>query len=60
MTLQGKTVLITGAASEMGLGFATARMMARAGARVMITDIAADAVAARAEELRAEGHEVAA
>ncbi|MGC6327989.1 SDR family NAD(P)-dependent oxidoreductase [Rhizorhabdus sp. FW153] len=60
MTLQGKTALITGAASEMGLGFATARMMARAGARVMITDIAADAVAARAEELRAEGHDVAA
>lgn len=60
MTLQGKTALVTGAASEMGLGFATARMMARAGAKVMITDIAADAVAARAEELRAEGHEVVA
>ena len=60
MTLTGKTALVTGAASVQGLGFASARMMARAGAQVMMTDIAGDAVAARAAELQDEGLAVAA
>lgn len=55
MDLRGKAAIVTGAASPNGLGFATARMLARAGASVLITDIAADAVAARAGELQAEG-----
>lgn len=55
MTLEGKVALVTGAASAAGLGFASARMMARAGARVMLTDIAADAVLDRVTELHSEG-----
>jgi NAD(P)-dependent dehydrogenase (short-subunit alcohol dehydrogenase family) len=55
MTLEGKVALVTGAASAAGLGFASARMMARAGAQVMLTDIAADAVLSRAAELQGEG-----
>lgn len=53
--LNGKVALVTGAASAMGLGFATARMLGRAGAIVVLTDIAGDEVAARAAELQAEG-----
>lgn len=60
MRLDGKVALVTGAASAAGLGFASARMMARAGARVMLTDIVEDAVLARADELTAEGLAVAA
>lgn len=59
MDLTGKTALVTGAASAAGLGFASARMMARAGAQVMLTDIAGDAVQARGAELAGEGLAVA-
>lgn len=55
MSLTGKTALVTGAASSSGLGFATARMLARRGAAVMLTDIDEAAVSVRAEELRSEG-----
>jgi len=47
--------VVTGAASAGGLGFATARRLARDGARVMLTDLQGDAVAERAAELAAEG-----
>jgi NAD(P)-dependent dehydrogenase (short-subunit alcohol dehydrogenase family) len=60
MNLNGKTAIVTGAASAAGLGFASARMMARAGASVMLTDIASEAVQARAQELADEGLSVAA
>lgn len=50
-----KTIIVTGAASAGGLGFATARLLAREGHAVTITDLDGDAAAARAEELRAEG-----
>ncbi len=37
--LAGKTAIVTGAASPAGLGFATARLFAREGAAVFLTDI---------------------
>jgi NAD(P)-dependent dehydrogenase (short-subunit alcohol dehydrogenase family) len=37
--LAGKTAIITGGASRAGLGFATARLFAREGAAVLLTDI---------------------
>ncbi len=50
-----RTVIVTGAASAAGLGFATARLLAREGAKVYLTDIDGAGVAARAQELRDEG-----
>ncbi|WP_144096245.1 SDR family NAD(P)-dependent oxidoreductase [Croceicoccus sediminis] len=50
-----KTIIVTGAASDAGLGFATARMLARQGHAIYLTDLDAGAVAARAAELREEG-----
>ncbi|MEZ5656419.1 MAG: SDR family NAD(P)-dependent oxidoreductase [Sphingobium sp.] len=54
--LDGKVALVTGAASAGGLGFATARIMARQGASVFLTDLDGDAATARAAELRDEGY----
>jgi NAD(P)-dependent dehydrogenase (short-subunit alcohol dehydrogenase family) len=48
----GKKALITGAAG--GLGAATARMLARHGAKVFLTDLDAAAVGALAERINAE------
>lgn len=56
--LQGKTALITGAGS--GLGLATAQSFAREGARVVLTDIDRSRVEAEAERLSAAGHAVTA
>lgn len=53
--LNGKVAWVTGAASAGGLGFAAARVMARQGASIFLTDIDGDAVAARAAELTTEG-----
>ena len=47
--LQGKTALITGASSGLGVRFA--RVLAAAGARVIITARRADRLAALAEEI---------
>jgi NAD(P)-dependent dehydrogenase (short-subunit alcohol dehydrogenase family) len=48
MLLKDKVAVITGGAGQNGLGFATARMMAEQGARVVILDLAvADPSAAR-------------
>lgn len=55
MRFQGKTAIVTGAASPNGIGFATAARLAREGARVLLTDIDDAGVAARAEELAAAG-----
>jgi NAD(P)-dependent dehydrogenase (short-subunit alcohol dehydrogenase family) len=49
-----KVALVTGAGSGMGL--ATARAFAEAGAAVVLADVNDDAVRAVAEELAAEGH----
>jgi NAD(P)-dependent dehydrogenase (short-subunit alcohol dehydrogenase family) len=53
--LEGKTALITGAAS--GIGASTARLFAREGARLFLTDWNAEAGAALATELSGQGYE---
>jgi NAD(P)-dependent dehydrogenase (short-subunit alcohol dehydrogenase family) len=50
----GKVALVTGAAAGMGL--ATARAFAEAGATVVLADFKEDAVKAEAERLVADGH----
>lgn len=52
MDLDGKVALVTGGAS--GLGLATGRRLARAGCRVVLTDIAAEAGEKAAAELDAD------
>ncbi len=54
LDFSGKVALITGAASGMGL--ATARAFAEAGAAVVLADIDEDAVRAAADELVAAGY----
>ena len=51
--LSGKTALITG--SSTGIGWALARGLARAGARVILNARSPDKLAAAAEQLRQEG-----
>jgi NAD(P)-dependent dehydrogenase (short-subunit alcohol dehydrogenase family) len=53
MLLAGKVALITGGAGLNGLGFATARMMASQGARVVILDLASAKPSAAAATLPA-------
>lgn len=53
--LSDKVAIVTGAASPRGFGFATARLFAREGAKVVLTDIVSEAVEARAAELRKAG-----
>ncbi|HTQ37270.1 MAG TPA: SDR family NAD(P)-dependent oxidoreductase [Steroidobacteraceae bacterium] len=54
--LAGKAVIVTGAAGA--IGFATARVLAREGARLMLVDVQADKLAQREHELRTSGAEV--
>ena len=49
----GRIVLITGAAS--GIGLATARLAARQGARLVLTDVAAEGLDAAVESIRGHG-----
>jgi 3-oxoacyl-[acyl-carrier protein] reductase len=51
--LTGRTALVTGAGSEDGIGFATARLLARCGARVVVT-ATSERVHERAHELAGE------
>jgi 3-oxoacyl-[acyl-carrier protein] reductase len=53
LPLSGRTAFVTGAAR--GLGAAIARGLAGAGAQVVLTDLASDAVAQAAKALRDEG-----
>lgn len=53
----GKVAVVTGAALRNGFGFTTARRLAHEGGRVVLTDINADQVTERAEELVGEGLE---
>src|SRR5438067_4394439 len=54
----GRVALVTGCGSVEGIGFATARLLARLGGRVAITSTAADRIEAREAELRAEAADV--
>lgn len=56
--LQGKVALITGAASNPGLGRATALLFAREGARLVVTDIDEAGLASCMEAVAALGAEV--
>ncbi|EEE05450.1 glucose 1-dehydrogenase [Burkholderia multivorans] len=53
-SFENKVALVTGAASGMGL--ATAKAFAKAGAAVALADVNGDAVRAAADELAAAGH----
>ncbi len=55
LQLTGKVALITG--SGRGIGFACAQAMAQEGARIVITDINADAVQAATSRLTDAGHQ---
>lgn len=56
MLLEGKNVLITGAASPRGIGKASALLFARHGARVAILDLDAGAAQGAAAQLPGKGH----
>ena len=56
--LDGKVAVVTGAAHPIGLGYHSAKRLASEGARILLTDINADQVAIRAEELTAQGYDV--
>ena len=64
MRLAGKVALITGAAAGiegelMGFGGAAARLFAREGARVVLTDIKEEMGRKTAEQIQAQGGEAA-
>jgi NAD(P)-dependent dehydrogenase (short-subunit alcohol dehydrogenase family) len=54
LTFSGKVALVTGASS--GMGFATARAFAQAGAAVALADVREEAVRRAAAELVTDGH----
>ena len=55
MLLQGKTAVISGAASRRGIGLATARLFASHGARVAILDLDLSAAHEAAQHRSAKG-----
>lgn len=55
-SLEGRTALVTGAGSPTGIGFASARLLAELGARVMITSTT-DRIHTRVDELTRAGLE---
>jgi 3-oxoacyl-[acyl-carrier protein] reductase len=57
MNFSGRVALITGAGSALGIGFATARLLAQGGAKIAITSTT-DRIDERARELAAENADV--
>jgi NAD(P)-dependent dehydrogenase (short-subunit alcohol dehydrogenase family) len=57
-SIAGRTALVTGAAAKAGIGFACARRLAAEGAKVLLADVDADALAERVADLRSEGYDV--
>ena len=57
MNFSGRVALITGAGSALGIGFATARLLARYGAKIAITSTT-DRINERARELAADKADV--
>jgi 3-oxoacyl-[acyl-carrier protein] reductase len=57
MNFSGKVALITGAGSPLGIGFATARLLAQQGSKIAITSTT-DRINERARELAAENADV--
>jgi 3-oxoacyl-[acyl-carrier protein] reductase len=57
MNFSGRVALITGAGSALGIGFATARLLAQGGAKIAITSTT-DRINERARELAAENVDV--
>jgi NAD(P)-dependent dehydrogenase (short-subunit alcohol dehydrogenase family) len=57
---EGKVAVVTGAANPLGIGYATCRLFAEVGCRVVLTDLDGDGAEARATELRAAGADVVA
>lgn len=55
--VQGKVVIVTGAASNPGLGHSAALSLAREGAKVVVTDVDAAGAERCAEEIREAGGE---
>jgi NAD(P)-dependent dehydrogenase (short-subunit alcohol dehydrogenase family) len=54
--LDGRTAIVTGAASARGIGLASAKLMAEHGARVLITDLDAAGAEQAARTLPGQGH----
>src|SRR5580704_18050138 len=57
MNFSGKVALITGAGSRLGIGFATARLLAQQGSKIAITSTT-DRIKERARELATENADV--
>lgn len=55
--VQGKSIIVTGAASDPGLGHAAALALAAEGARLVVTDVDADGAERCARKIRAAGGE---
>lgn len=55
MKFKDKIAVVTGAASPMGIGFATASELGRQGASVIVTDIDWERINSRAADLRSAG-----
>ncbi|MFW2829172.1 SDR family NAD(P)-dependent oxidoreductase [Sphingomonas sp. ID0503] len=55
MRFEGRTVIVTGAASAKGIGFASARRVVQEGGQVVLTDLDGEALAARVAEVEAMG-----
>ena len=57
MNFSGRVALVTGAGSPLGIGFATARLLAQQGSKIAITSTT-DRIQDRTRELAAEGADV--